>query len=189
MLRDTLSFSLLRLSAIDLSFDSVLKGILLNTLKILHWKIWTPDPDLAQILLLFLADELRHKRVHISSYSLSICKTLFWQDFTFYCKKIKLWVKFFENNNNFLTEESCTVRLWYLQNREDFWEKFKATLPRRNSNLRREMERAPSVNKSLTTLDVFLPDFWSVTFSGLLKPFERLQAVRSSCGPHFGLEM
>ena len=143
MLRDTLSFSLLRLSAIDLSFDSVLKGILLNTLKILHWKIWTPDPDLAQILLLFSWRTSAYTVTYFFLLSLDLQNSFLARFHFFLEEKIKLWVKFFENNNNFLTEESCIVRLWYLENREDFWERFKATLPRRNSNLRREMKERP----------------------------------------------
>ena len=87
MLRDTLSFSLLRLSAIDLSFDSVLKGILVKHSQDFALKNMDPRPRSCTDSAPFLADEPRHTRLHISSCSLSICKTLFWQDFTFFWKK------------------------------------------------------------------------------------------------------
>ena len=164
MLRDTLSFSLLRLSATDLSFDSVLKGILVKHSQDFHWKHGPPTQILHRFCSFFSWRTSAYTVTYFFLLSLDLQNSFLARFHFFLEEKIKLWVKFFENNNNFLTEESCTVRLWYLQNREDFWERFKATLPRRNSNLRREMDKAPSVNKSLTTLDVSLPDFWSVTF-------------------------
>ena len=87
MLRDTLSFSLLRLSAIDLSFDSVLKGILVKHSQDFALKNMDPRPRSCTDSAPFLADEPRHTRLHKSSCSLSICKTFFGKTSHFIAKK------------------------------------------------------------------------------------------------------